>query len=92
MSSAVFDPLFTRPVGANYLTSLAMQANAYAQRYGVSQETAAKVVVKNRANGARNPYSHLKSPVTLEEVLGSGGWPTPCGPWTARPSRWAALP
>jgi len=72
VSSVVFDPLFTRPVGANYLTSLAIQANTYAQRYGIGQETAAKVVVKNRANGARNPYSHLKAPVTLEEVLSSG--------------------
>src|SRR4030042_6403584 len=44
VSSAVFDPLFTRPVGANYLTSLAMQAHAYAQRYGVNQETEEKVV------------------------------------------------
>jgi acetyl-CoA C-acetyltransferase len=79
VSNAVFDPLFTRPVGANYLTSLAMQANAYAQRYGVSQETAAKVVVKNRANGAHNPYAHLQSPVTAEEVLGSG--------WVAYPLR-----
>ena len=60
VSSVCFDPLFTRPVGANYLTSLAMQANSYAQRYGVSQETAAKVVVKNRANGAHNPYAHLR--------------------------------
>jgi acetyl-CoA C-acetyltransferase len=72
VSSVCFDPLFTRPLGANYLTSLAIQANAYAQRYSVGQEAAAKVVVKNRANGARNPYSHLKAPVTLEEVLGSG--------------------
>jgi acetyl-CoA C-acetyltransferase len=79
LSKVVFDPLFTRPVGASYLTSLAIQANAYAQRYGVSQETAAKVVVKNRAGGAHNPYAHLKSPVTLEDVLGSG--------WVAYPLR-----
>jgi acetyl-CoA C-acetyltransferase len=79
VSNVVFDPLFTRPLGANYLTSLAMQANAYAQRYGVGQESAAKVVVKNRANGTHNPYSHLQSPVALEEVLSSG--------WVAYPLR-----
>ncbi len=79
VSKTVFDPLFTRPVGANYLASLAIQANAYAQRYGVAKETAAKVVVKNRAGGARNPCAHLKSPVTLEEVLGSS--------WVAYPLR-----
>jgi len=79
MSRVVYDPLFTRPVGANYLASLAMQANAYAQRHGVGQESAAKVVVKNRANGVQNPYAHLKAPVTLEDVLGSG--------WVAYPLR-----
>jgi acetyl-CoA C-acetyltransferase len=79
MSKVVYDPLFTRPVGANYLASLAMQANAYAQRHGVGQESAAKVVVKNRANGVHNPYAHLKAPVTLEDVLGSG--------WVAYPLR-----
>jgi len=79
MSRVVYDPLFTRPVGANYLASLAMQANAYVQRHGVGQESAAKVVVKNRANGAQNPYAHLKAPVTLEDVLGSG--------WVAYPLR-----
>ena len=84
VSRVVFDPLFTRPVGANYLTSLAMQANAYAQRHGVGQEAAAKVVVKNRASGAQNPYAHLKAPVTLEEVLGSG--------WVAYPLRKLDVP
>jgi acetyl-CoA C-acetyltransferase len=84
VSRVVFDPLFARPVGANYLTSLAMQANAYAQRFGVGQESAAKVVVKNRANGAQNPYAHLKAPVTLEEVLGSG--------WVAYPLRKLDVP
>jgi len=79
MSKVVYDPLFTRPVGANYLASLAMQANAYAQRHGVGQDSAAKVVVKNRANGVHNPYAHLKAPVTLEDVLGSG--------WVAYPLR-----
>jgi len=67
----VFDPLFTRPAGRNYLVTMAMQANAYMHKYSVSEEQAAKVVVKNRANGARNPYAHLQSPVTLEEVLAS---------------------
>jgi acetyl-CoA C-acetyltransferase len=68
----VFDPLFHRPAGRNYLVTMAMQANAYTHKYGVAEEQAAKVVVKNRANGARNPYAHLQSPVTLDEVLASG--------------------
>ncbi len=79
VSSVVFDPLFSRPVGANHTATLAMQANAYAQRYGVGQEVAAKVVVKNRRNGAHNPYAHLQAAVTMEEVLGSS--------WVAYPLR-----
>ncbi|MCJ7511073.1 MAG: thiolase family protein [Dehalococcoidia bacterium] len=67
----VFDPLFTRPAGRNYIVTMAMQANAYMHKYGVDEEQAAKVVVKNRANGVRNPYAHLRSPVALEEVLAS---------------------
>jgi acetyl-CoA C-acetyltransferase len=65
------DPLFTRPSQRNYIVTMAMQANAYMHKHGVSKEQAAKVVVKNRANGARNPYAHLDSPVTLEDVLAS---------------------
>ncbi|MGQ9573163.1 MAG: thiolase family protein [Dehalococcoidia bacterium] len=72
VTRAVFDPLFTRPVERNYLVTMAMQANAYMHKYGLSEEQAAKVVVKNRANGVRNPYAHRRSPVTLEEVLSSG--------------------
>ncbi len=72
VTRVVFDPLFARPVGANHIVSLAMQANAYAHTHDVAQEQAARVVVKNRGNGAQNPNAHLREPVTEEKVLGSG--------------------
>jgi len=67
----VFDPLFARPVARNHLVTLAMQANAYLHKHGVSEEQAARVAVKNRQNGSRNPYAHLRHAVSLEEVLAS---------------------
>jgi acetyl-CoA C-acetyltransferase len=71
VSNVVFDPLFVRPLGQSHLVSLALQANAYLQRHGVSEEQVAKVVAKNRGNGAANPRAHLQSPVGEDEVLTS---------------------
>ncbi len=71
VSNVVFDPLFVRPLGQSHLVSLALQANAYAQRYGVSAEQAAGVVVKNRRAGVNNPNAHLRSAASVEEVLTS---------------------
>ncbi len=80
VSNVVFDPLFVRPLGQSHLVSLALQANAYLQRYGVSEEQTARVVAKNRENGASNPRAHLRSPVSVEEVLTS---PPVCYPLRA---------
>ncbi len=71
VSRVVFEPLFARPVGANYMVSLGMQANAYAHKHGVGEEQAARVVVKNRGNGVRNPNAHLRESVTESDVLSS---------------------
>jgi acetyl-CoA C-acetyltransferase len=45
--------------------------SAYQQRYGVTDEDFASVVVKARDNAKDNPYAHLRKPTTVEEVLGS---------------------
>jgi len=76
-SSYIFDPFFYRPIGANYLTTTALQATRYMAKYRVSEETVANVVVKNRENGINNPYAHLRSKVTAKDVLDSKivSWP-----------------
>ena len=76
-SSYIFDPFFYRPIGANYLTTAALQATRYMTKYDVSEETVANVVVKNRENGINNPYAHLRSKVTVKDVLDSKivSWP-----------------
>lgn len=72
-----FDPLFYRPAGLNYVTAHAMQAMVYMDKYGINEEDAARVVVKNRSNALRNPLAHLKSEVGIEEVMDSRmlSWP-----------------
>ena len=45
ISNVVFDPLFSRPLGPSHLVSLALQANAYLQRYHPSEEQASALVV-----------------------------------------------
>ncbi|MFB0563587.1 MAG: thiolase family protein [Candidatus Lokiarchaeia archaeon] len=71
ISNYIFDPFFYRPLGVSYITALAMQATSYMTKYNVKEDSVAKVVVKNRENGVNNPYAHLKSKVTLNEVLKS---------------------
>src|SRR4030067_3141565 len=71
VSSVVFDPLFSRPLGPSHLVSRALQASAYLQRYHPSEEQASAVVVKNRGNGAANARAHLRQAVSREEVMAS---------------------
>jgi acetyl-CoA acyltransferase len=43
----------------------------YMERYGVTQETIAKIAVKNHAHSANNPNSQFRDVYTLDQVLGS---------------------
>jgi len=71
------EPFFNRPMGLNHITTAALQASAYVNAYRVGPSDASKVVIKNRANGAANPLSHLQKPVTIEEIESSPlvSWP-----------------
>jgi acetyl-CoA C-acetyltransferase len=65
------DPFLLRPLGLEQISAAALQAQVYCDKYKVSEKDAAKVVIKNRKNGALNKYAQLKSPVTLDEVMNS---------------------
>ncbi len=69
---AMAEPFYLRPLGLDALAAGALQARAYADHYSVDPEAPAKVAVKNRSCGARNPFAQLRSEVTLEEVVSSG--------------------
>ncbi|GAB4315950.1 MAG: thiolase family protein [Promethearchaeota archaeon] len=66
------DPTFERQVGfVNHYTAAGFGMRAYLERHGLSAEEVAKIVVKNRANAAKNEFAlpESKVPVTVEEVL-----------------------
>jgi acetyl-CoA C-acetyltransferase len=69
INNSIFDPFYQRHLGLDQISSAGLMANMYMQKYGVSEEQAAKVVVKNRKNALNNPYAHLQENVTIDEVL-----------------------
>jgi len=77
VSNLTMDPFFYRPLGIGATAALALEACSYAARYGVSEGQAAAVAEKNRRQGVNNPYAHLRSAITRDEVLASKmvAWP-----------------
>lgn len=71
VENAAFDPIYLRPLGIDFLTAAAMQANRFMYRYGVTEEQFAEVVVKNRGNAFLNPCAQEPIHLTVPEVLNS---------------------
>lgn len=73
----IWDPMYERPLPLGTITMLAMSAVRYAEKYGMTEEDMARVVVKNRAHAAKNPHAHLRKETTVEEVMASRyiAWP-----------------
>ena len=65
------DPFFQRPIGLDEVSAAAMQARLYMDRYRITEEQAAKVVVKNLGNAVNNPYAHKGGRISVDEVLKS---------------------
>ncbi len=65
------DPLWERATMSGAIGSFAGSATAYMHKYGITEEQAAKVAVKNRRNAIHNPHAHLKMDLTVEQVLNS---------------------
>ncbi len=55
--------------GATFAALFAMIARRHMHQYGTTRAQMAAVAVKNHANAARNPYAHLRKPITLEQAL-----------------------
>ncbi|HEU0139831.1 MAG TPA: thiolase domain-containing protein [Bryobacteraceae bacterium] len=55
--------------GATFPALFAMIARRHIYQYGTTREQMSLVAVKNHANGARNPYAHMRKPVTLEQAM-----------------------
>ncbi|MFC1822466.1 thiolase family protein [Thermodesulfobacteriota bacterium] len=65
------DPIYVRPLGLDYSTTAALQANRYMHKYGINEEEFAKVVVRSRMKGQNNPLAQPLPLVTVEDVLKS---------------------
>jgi acetyl-CoA C-acetyltransferase len=65
------DPFYLRAVGINESVVAAMQMRQYLERYKVTEEQCAKVVVKNLGNALFNPYADRKKRVSIKDVMSS---------------------
>jgi len=72
VTNAMFDPVFQRHLGIESISSAALQANVYMDRYGLTEEEFARVSVKNHQNGRKNPFAHLALDIDVDDVMESG--------------------
>ncbi len=70
-TNLAFDPFFCRPLGLDFLNASAFQARAYMEKSGVTDDHLARIVVRSRENGAKNPYARKNELLTKEAVLNS---------------------
>lgn len=71
LTNGMFDPIYQRSLGLESISSSALQANLYMERYGLTEEDFAWVSVKNHSNAKNNPYAHLPMDLTVEDVMRS---------------------
>jgi len=66
-----FDPFFTRPLGLDFQAAAGLQARAYADRTGISDDQLAKVVVRARERASKNQFTPETEKVSAGEVAAS---------------------
>ena len=71
ITNGMFDPIYQRALGLDAITSSALQAKAYMNKYGISEEQCARVSVKNHGNAKKNPYAQLPLSISVKEVMAS---------------------
>lgn len=79
LTSAGFDPVYQRLIGIDYLSAAALQARRYMDKYGITREQCAKVVVKNRKNAQNNPFAQAPTRITVKDVINSRMLASPIG-------------
>lgn len=76
-TNLAFDPFYCRPLGLDYVNAGALQARAYMQKSGITDEHLARIVVRARQNGANNKFARDNDAVTEDDVMNS---PMLCDP------------
>ena len=71
ITNAMFDPIYQRSLGIDATSSAALQARAYMEMSGATEEDFARVSVKNHENAKNNQYAQLPMQITIEDVLRS---------------------
>lgn len=73
----IWDPVYERSLPLGTITMLAMSGIRYADKYGMTEEDMAAVVVKNRRHASLNLNAHLRKQTSIEEVMASRyiSWP-----------------
>lgn len=67
----IFDPFYEKEMPLQTITSVALVANTYMRRHGITQEHLAHLVVRQRRSAMNNPYAHLKGNITIADVMAS---------------------
>jgi len=71
VTHAAFDPFYTRPVGLDYLTAAALQAEAFMRRFAITDADLAALVSQQRAKAGRNPLANETTPITAAQAAAS---------------------
>ena len=66
---AVGHPYFEQPYGTSIPSFYAMIAQRHMHVYGTTREQMAQVAVNTRAHALLHPNAHMKTPITLQQVL-----------------------
>jgi acetyl-CoA acetyltransferase len=77
--AAVGHPYFEAPHGVGIPSLYALVANAYMAKYGTTREQMAAVAVTFRDNALNHPNAHMKTPLTLDDVLSAKPISDPLG-------------
>jgi acetyl-CoA C-acetyltransferase len=70
-TNLAYDPFYCRPLGMDFTNVNALQARVYMARSWIQEEHLARIVVRSRKKGARNPYARENRMVTEAEVMQS---------------------
>ena len=71
ITNGAFDPIYTRSLGLDSISSAALQARRFMEKYGITEEQCALVSVKNHRNAFKNPFAQLPLDITVEDVMKS---------------------
>ncbi len=71
ITNAIFNPIYERIIGLDSISSSALQARRYTEKYGITEEQCALVSVKNHKNALNNPFAQIAMDISAEDVMNS---------------------